>query len=332
MKRVLNIILLSTWISFSASKSVVIECTFPCLEDSNDVCEVNTHFVKCKQRTNKTKWILKDAKSLPEYVGGDLVDLGQTCQTAPFPKLKDASHLSANSSETILDWPPSSPSETYDEYYSNCAKSLYCDRANICVQQLAHGEVCESDNQCFQGICNQNTCQEDSSRKEQPHSTYNTIHIILTVVGVVLFFGLLFGAYMFKRTKKRRRLLQQQNKLNDKEQPQQPTTTPTTISFHKKSTATSRSNSSSSTTGGGGGGDGSTSSQHHNSNMLLLHPSYDPAFHSTASTTSSVVATPSSISHNHTPSRQQQELQLQLQRQLQPATAAASLPPPPYSP
>lgn len=98
-----------------------------------------------------------------------------------------------------MEWPPQVDMSEYDSYYSNCAESLYCDKAHVCVKRYEHGQVCESDNQCFQGSCQDNTCVANVAKKDT--GKLNTIHIILTVVGIVLFLALILGIYILKRRK-----------------------------------------------------------------------------------------------------------------------------------
>lgn len=103
-----------------------------------------------------------------------------------------------------MEWPPQASQSDYDLYYSNCVESLYCDERNQCAQQFEYGALCQSDNQCFQGVCEQDTCQMDRARKhEQGRQKLNTLHIILTVVGVILFLSLVVGVCMFKRRKRK---------------------------------------------------------------------------------------------------------------------------------
>lgn len=101
-----------------------------------------------------------------------------------------------------MEWPPQVDMSNYDTYYSNCAESLYCDKARVCVKQFTHGQVCESDNQCFQGICQQNTCTANAVKNNT--DGLHTIHIILTVVGLVIFLGLVIGIYILKRRKRQK--------------------------------------------------------------------------------------------------------------------------------
>ncbi|KAG2233012.1 hypothetical protein INT48_007588 [Thamnidium elegans] len=99
-----------------------------------------------------------------------------------------------------MEWPPQASQSDYDLYYSNCVESLYCDENNTCAQQFEYGELCQSDNQCFQGVCEQGTCQMDSARKrEHGRQKLNTLHIILTVVGIILFLSLIVGICMYRR-------------------------------------------------------------------------------------------------------------------------------------
>ncbi|KAG2207542.1 hypothetical protein INT47_004292 [Mucor saturninus] len=196
--------LLTSFVYQITASLVVVECTFPCSQGEQYVCEVTDKNVRCKNKTNKTKWILENTISLPQYQG-TLSALGQSCTIAPQPKLKDGSHSSINASESIMEWPPQVDMSNYDTYYSNCEESLYCDKAHICVKQYTHGQVCESDNQCFQGSCQNDTCVASTIKKNT--GGLDTIHIILTVVGVVLFVALCVGVYILKR---RRKLQQQQ--------------------------------------------------------------------------------------------------------------------------
>ena len=255
--------------------------------------------------------------SLPEYQGS-LILLGQPCITAPQPKLKDASHLSKNTSETCLEWPPN---EAYDSYYSNCANDLYCDRAHICVKQLAHGEVCESDNQCLDGSCSNHTCVEKAKKAGSRGS--NTVHIIASVIGVALFLVVVFCIYYFRRRRLMKKKLAKQQEL-DKEQPAVlPKTTTSAIRSNSSSsdtTAQSTSTASSTTV--------NNSTAHPSINML--HPAYDSHFQQDS---------------GRTPSMQQQQLQYQLQRQIlfnktnnsstqtnPESSSPIAPPPPPYSP
>ncbi|KAK4516605.1 Ca(2+)-dependent cysteine protease [Mucor velutinosus] len=312
-----SILLLSPLCFLAKADFVVIECNFPCAE-SGDVCQVTDAYVQCKPRTDTTRWVLKDTMSLPEYQGS-LIPLGQPCMTAPQPKLRDASHLSKNTSETCLEWPPN---DDYDSYYSNCAHDLYCDRAHICVKQLAHGEVCESDNQCLDGNCNNHTCVEKVDKASSNGS--NTAHIIASVIGVALFLAVVFCIYYFRRRRlMKKRLLVKQQEL-DKEQPE---------ALPKTTTSAIRSNSSSSNTTTQSTSTASSATLNNSTmhpSINMLHPAYDSHFQQDSS---------------RTPSMQQQQLQYQLQRQIlfnktnnsstqnnpEPSTPLTP-PPPPYSP
>lgn len=258
----------------------------------------------------KCRWILQDTNSLPSYQG-ESSDLGQACMTAPQPKLKNASHLSTNTSETVMDWP------FYDAYYSNCNQGTYCDKANMCVKQLSHGEVCESNSQCLSGlVCNQSTCQDVSSVSVPSSSatstydsggasTYNTVHIILTVVGIVLFLSLLvIGFFILKRKKDLRRSMTS----SDKEQQQQHNIPPPAV----RTVTTTRSNSSSSTASLTASSLRTNQQMNRHNVTNILQPDYESTFNNTTTTHSS-------------PSQQQQELQFQLLKIQHPA-------PPPYSP
>ncbi|KAI8068124.1 uncharacterized protein B0P05DRAFT_495393 [Gilbertella persicaria] len=285
-------------IFIAKANQVVIECKFPCT-NSDEICEVSSNFVKCTQKTNSTKWILKNAMSLPEYQG-TAVQIGQTCTPAPLPYLKDASHLATNASETIINW----PSRDYDAYFSNCDADLYCDRANVCVKKLQQGSVCESDNQCLHGICSQSTCQASPSSNGSSHIVFNTIHIVVTVIGILLFFGVMFAVYMFGR----RRRLQKEKKLAEKK-------------FESGGDQPSRSNSSSSnaTRIAHTRASSTTTLHSHPNNAVtnMLHPDYESHFMTTEAPIASLSPSmPNPYNHNHTPSMQQQQLQYQLQRQL----------------
>lgn len=54
--KVILSILLTTLVYEITASLVVIECTFPCSQDKEDVCEVTDTYVRCKQKTNKTKY------------------------------------------------------------------------------------------------------------------------------------------------------------------------------------------------------------------------------------------------------------------------------------
>lgn len=148
--------------------------------------------------------------SLPEYQG-TRVEFNQTCTSAPQPKLKNAMHVSKNTSESMMEWPPQASLSDYDSFYSNCAESLYCNSQNLCARQYNYGERCASDNQCFQGYCKDNTCKVVRSRHDR-NKKLNTIHIVLTVVGVILFLSVLVGLVMLRRRQKRRRRAKEEEK------------------------------------------------------------------------------------------------------------------------
>jgi hypothetical protein len=245
---------------------------------------------------------LKSASSIPEYQGTP-IELGQHCEPAPLPHLKDASHLSTNSSETTMHWPP------YDAFYSNCARNLYCNSDRICEHQLPQGSTCQSDNQCLnRGQCKNQVCCNNST--SSAHRSYNTFHIILTVLGIVLAFAVVFGAYFYKRRRrqKKEQLLQE-----------------------KPTAVVDRSNSSFSS---------SQSPPHHSAavtNMLDYDTSLSPLPPLPPLPTQPLPQeSMSSSSHRHTPSMQQRQLQYQLQRQLMDKksveTGSIQPPPPPYSP
>ncbi|GAA5801423.1 hypothetical protein HPULCUR_006869 [Helicostylum pulchrum] len=207
------------------------------------------------------------------------VKFNRSCISAPQPILRSATHLAKNKTESTMEWPPQASLSDYDLYYSNCDESLYCDESNYCAQQFEYGEFCQSDNQCFQGVCEKGTCQMYSVRKhERGRQKLNTLHIILTVVGIILFLSLIVGACMFKRKRNRE-----------------------SNSIKKETIIKSRSNSTTSST--------LTPTNPNHTVTNILQPDYESAFITSSS--------PSHItSHQHTPSMQQQELQFQLQRQL----------------
>lgn len=243
------------------------------------------------------RWVLKSASSIPEYQGVP-IEFGQPCITAPLPHLKDASHLSTNSSETTISWPP------YDGFYSNCAQNLYCNSDHICEHQLPVGSNCQSDNHCLnRGICKNQVCTNNTSASE--HVSYNTIHIILTVLGIVLALAVLFGAYFIKRRRrqKREQLLQEK-----------PTADYSNTSFS------------------------SIQSSPHHSTTVTNILDYDTTLPPPQPIQqSSQLPNTMPSSHQHTPSMQQRQLQYQLQRQLVldkngVETNPMQPPPPPYSP
>lgn len=75
--KVILSILLTTLVYEITASLVVIECTFPCSQDKEDVCEVTDTYVRCKQKTNKTKYD-KKKKTLPAsyyiYINLPLID------------------------------------------------------------------------------------------------------------------------------------------------------------------------------------------------------------------------------------------------------------------
>ncbi|KAI8644777.1 hypothetical protein BD408DRAFT_441540 [Parasitella parasitica] len=310
----MSLLILAILITLVKANLVVVECKFPCADDG-DVCEVTDSYVQCKPRTNNTKWILKDTMSLPEYQG-PLIQLNQPCIIAPHPRLRNAIHLSKNTSETCIEWPLN---DAYDSYFSNCARGLFCDRAHICVKQLTHGEVCESDNQCIDGNCSDHTCVEKAKKISSQGSS--TLHIIASVIGVTVFLVVVVCAYLFARRQLSKKKLNLQKNL-DKEQP---------ATLSKTSTNAMRSNSSSSNTSANSASTTSSTTFHSGNypSINMLHPAYDPHFQQDIS---------------RTPTMQQQQLQYQLQRQMffnkansrqtqenfdfSPSVAA----PPPYSP
>lgn len=242
---------------------------------------------------------MKSASSVPEYQGTP-IELGQPCITAPLPHLKDASHLSMNASETTMHWPP------YDAFYSNCGRNLYCNSDHNCEYQLPIGSTCQSDNHCLNnGQCRNQVCRNNNT--PVPHSGYNTIHIILTVLGFVLALAVLFGAYFIKRRRRQKKqlLLQQQEK-------------PVVVDHSNTSFS---------------------SSTHHSSTVTNMLDYDTPLPPPPPLPTQPPLQEPptSSSSHRHTPSMQQRQLQYQLQRQLVLDKKSVEInsiqpPPPPYSP
>ncbi|KAI8362776.1 hypothetical protein BD560DRAFT_404063 [Blakeslea trispora] len=307
--------LFSLFFSIIQANQVVIECKFPCV-DTNHNCQVTSTSIRCNPTTKETKWILKDAMSLPDYQG-TLAGLGETCTKAPQPHLESGSHLSINSSETLIDW----PLRGYDAYYGNCASDLYCDRANVCVRKLQQGSVCDSDNQCLYGECNQRTCQ--GSRATNTDSVFTTLHIVVTIIGILLFFGVLFCVYLFRRRKNQRRKAQESKALEGEH---------SDANKLQASACHSNSSSSSSDTRNSHTRASSTTTMHSNHHTVtnMLHPNYDPHFSNQPATEQPVQQL---LHPNYTPSMQQQQLQYQLQRQLQEKKEnTLPLPPPPYSP
>lgn len=127
------------------------------------------------------RWILRNATSLPEFVGNTVV-IGQSCTRVPMPNTT---------------WHPIG---TYDEYLSNCQQSAYCELTSLCVRKLTHGEVCMSSNQCAHLSCINQTCQIGQSS-----SNTNTVYIVLYVVGSVLFVVIVACIYLVARKRKKRR-------------------------------------------------------------------------------------------------------------------------------
>ncbi|KAI8353249.1 hypothetical protein EDC96DRAFT_517322 [Choanephora cucurbitarum] len=292
-------------LSVIQANQVIIECQFPCIQ-SNHHCQVTSSSIQCKPTTEDTKWILKDAMSLPDYQG-KLAGLGETCTKAPQPSLPNGANLSLNSSQTSIDW----PLRGYDAYYGNCDSGLYCDRANVCVRKLQSGSVCDSDNQCLYGTCTQKTCQ--GSRTTNSDSVFNTLHIVVTIIGILLFFGVLLGVYLFRRRRNRKR--QAEDELEN-EQAKLPTSSASsdTRNTHTRASSTT------------------TVHSNHHTVTNMLHPNYDPHF---LNQSASEPPPAQQLLHpNYTPSMQQQQLQYQLQRQLldKKETTSSSPPPPPYSP
>ncbi|OBZ88951.1 hypothetical protein A0J61_02998 [Choanephora cucurbitarum] len=248
--------------------------------------------------------------SLPDYQG-KLAGLGETCTKAPQPSLPNGANLSLNSSQTLIDW----PLRGYDAYYGNCDSGLYCDRANVCVRKLQPGSVCDSDNQCLYGTCTQKTCQ--GSRATNTDSVFNTIHIVVTIIGILLFFGVLLGVYLFRRRRNQKR----QAEALENEQVKLPTSV-SSSSASSSDTRNTHTRASSTTT---------VHSNHHTVTNML-HPNYDPHFLNQP--TSEQPPAQQLLHPNYTPSMQQQQLQYQLQRQLldKKETTSSSPPPPPYSP
>lgn len=125
------------------------------------------------------------------------IGLGQTCETAPQPNL--ISSTTTNNTQSTIEWPMNG----YDSYYSNCAKNLYCDKANVCVKQIEHGQVCESSHQCLNAECINNTCSATPLSSSDNNTTgFTTVHIIIVVVGSILFVAVVIGLLLYYRKKK----------------------------------------------------------------------------------------------------------------------------------
>ncbi|CAO3677353.1 unnamed protein product [Rhizopus microsporus] len=147
------------------------ECTFPCLHN-NEVCEVTSDYFRCVIKTNTTRWILTSATSVPVFVGNTTAQLGEPCERPPI----------------------TNTTRTYDPFYGNCARFLYCGLSGVCMPKLHHGEVCESSSQCVHKlVCVNRTCQFASPSIT---SSLNTVHIILYTLGTVVIISIMLCIYI----------------------------------------------------------------------------------------------------------------------------------------
>ncbi|ORE05297.1 hypothetical protein BCV72DRAFT_276466 [Rhizopus microsporus var. microsporus] len=150
------------------------ECTFPCLHN-NEVCEVTSGYSRCAIKTNTTRWILTSATSVPVFVGNTTAQLGEPCERPPI----------------------TNTTRTYDPFYGNCARFLYCGLSGVCMPKLHHGEVCESSSQCVHRlVCVNKTCQLNSPSIT---SSLNTVHIILYTLGTVVIIAIMLFIYIKAR-------------------------------------------------------------------------------------------------------------------------------------
>ncbi|KAI8887779.1 hypothetical protein K501DRAFT_330386 [Backusella circina FSU 941] len=278
------------YLMVTASK--VIECTFPC-QNSGDACTITQSTIHCDPITDN-KWILKSPSSVPSYQG-TLSQTGQTCQTIPLPNLRDATHLSTNTSETVIEWPPNSEDHPVDKYFGNCDDTSFCNQqTSTCVQRYDQGHYCDSTNQCTAGhLCKDSTCEFASSPAHKESRGLTTVHIVVAVLGVLLVIGIAIGVYLIR--KKRRK-----SRAADKDTEQQQKDNINNINSISTNNSHIRTPSTSSS---------SQPSNHQVTTMLA----YEDHFQNTQS-----------------PTMQQQTLQYQLQRQLHGESKVS--PPPPYSP
>ncbi|KAG1168656.1 hypothetical protein G6F71_008958 [Rhizopus microsporus] len=126
----------------------------------------------CVIKTNTTRWILTSATSVPVFVGNTTAQLGEPCERPPI----------------------TNTTRTYDPFYGNCARFLYCGLSGVCMPKLHHGEVCESSSQCVHKlVCVNRTCQFASPSIT---SSLNTVHIILYTLGTVVIISIMLCIYI----------------------------------------------------------------------------------------------------------------------------------------
>ncbi|KAI9483425.1 MAG: hypothetical protein EXX96DRAFT_141928 [Benjaminiella poitrasii] len=119
--------------------------------------------------------------------GTTLAQFGQGCTPTS----------SEDNNETTIITSQVSITATATLVYGHCEAGLYCDQAHFCVKQLRHGEVCASDEQCLENlVCYKNTCTMTLDGSDDNNTDNNvTIHIIVSVIGVVLFIAVVIGLY-----------------------------------------------------------------------------------------------------------------------------------------
>jgi hypothetical protein len=224
---------------------------------------------------------------MPTYQG-TLSQTGQTCQAIPSPNLRDAAHLTTNTSETVIEWPPNSVDRPVDKYFGNCDDTSFCNQqTSTCVQRYDQGHYCDSTNQCTAGhLCKDSTCEFASSPAHKESRGTTTVHIVVAVLGVLLVIGILVGIYLIRRKRRNRRAA-----AADTEQQQKNNINTIDSNSHIRTPSTSSS---------------SQPSNHQVTTML----DYEDHFQNTQS-----------------PTMQQQTLQYQLQRQLH-GESKVSPPPP----
>lgn len=209
--------------AINAGKNTVINCTWPCFDDSAS-CVVTPESASC-QIVQGNGWILNSPKKSPTFTGASVSKLLASCIPAPNPQLPTAAQDTIiTSNQTIIEWPSWTLRRPLDSYLGNCGHDLYCSSAGddatqpVCRRRLSVGSTCSSSNQCHASYCNDNVCHsknEDTkneghthdsnySGRSNSHMNSKTIQILASVFGIVgalLFAGI--GFFVYRRHRRR---------------------------------------------------------------------------------------------------------------------------------
>lgn len=214
------VILASTPTVSALTQNSVINCTWPCFDDTAR-CVVTPGGASC-QIVQGDSWILHSSKKAPVFTGTYVSRAATSCIPAPIPQLPVATqNTTITSNETIIEWPPWTLRRPLDPYLGNCGHDLYCSSVGddatqpVCRQRLSVGSTCQSSNQCHYGFCSDTFCYP---KNESPTNNGHTHHMdrhsddvsnksgqilaaVFGILGALLFAGI--GFFMYRRHRRR---------------------------------------------------------------------------------------------------------------------------------